>query len=158
MSAREILAHRQKIENIFKKVDTLPKDVEIQSHWAKYLCVLISGYLEKSIRMLYSNYARNTANANVARFVDNNLKSFQNPKMEKILDIARSFNPEWETQLRSATEGELKDAIDSIVSNRHLIAHGLDVGLTIIRIRNYYERASKIVDLIEKLCKGEKVS
>jgi len=157
MSKIEVFRQKQRLDSLFQMAKKIPGDVEVQSHWAKYLCVLASGYLEHSIRTLYSNYAKTTASPNVARFVDNSLKSFQNPKMEKILEIARSFSPDWESQLKKATEGELKDSVDSIVSNRHLIAHGCDVGITYSRIQQYYGNAVKVVELVEKLCDGKMV-
>ena len=42
--------------------------------------------------------------------------------MAKIYDVARAFDVAWETQLRVETEGKLKDAIESIMANRHNIA------------------------------------
>ncbi|GAF83742.1 unnamed protein product [marine sediment metagenome] len=72
--------------------------------------------------------------------------------MGKILDLTRAFNPQWANQLEAATEGQLKDAVNSVVANRNQIAHGRDVGITYVRIKNYYEDVVEVVDLIEKMC------
>ncbi len=149
----DVYSYKQRLDVLFALVQELPEDPpEVRSHWARYLCVITSGFLETSVRALYLEYARRKAHANVANFVDSELSGFQNPKMDKILDLARRFSPEWEADLRAETDGERKDAVDSIVSNRHNIAHGRNVGITYASIRQYYERALDVVDLIEKQC------
>ena len=72
--------------------------------------------------------------------------------MEKIASLAGSFSPQWESELRIATEGELKDAVDSIVANRNRIAHGEDVGITYGRVHEYYKRIVHVVELVERQC------
>jgi hypothetical protein len=72
--------------------------------------------------------------------------------MDRILGLTRSFNPEWEDRLRTATEGELKESGDSIVANKNSIAHGENVGITYGRIRRYYDNAVKVVGMLERQC------
>jgi glycerol dehydrogenase-like iron-containing ADH family enzyme len=72
--------------------------------------------------------------------------------MEKICQLTGSFDQNWEMALRRATEGEIKDAIDSIVHNRHKIAHGEDVGLSYVTMRRYFENAVKLIELLEAQC------
>lgn len=91
--------------------------------------MLVSGFLETSLQILYYQYAKDKAAPFVANYVDAQLGRFQNPNMDRILALTRSFSPDWATGLRAATEGEIKDSIDSIVANRHKIAHGESVGI-----------------------------
>jgi len=51
--------------------------------------------------------------------------------------------------MESFVAGERKDAVDSVVANRHQIAHGQDVGLTLIRIMGYYAHVSETIDFLE---------
>ena len=88
----------------------------------------------------------------IANFVEEQLRDFRNPKMEKILEIARMFSPKWEEDIRKASEGEKKDAIDSIVANRNRIAHGEDVSITFSRINNYYANVIKFIELMNNRC------
>jgi hypothetical protein len=152
MKTLEALRYKQRLDNLFQQISAFSGNIELQSQWARYLCILVSGFVETSICAIYGEFARKTASPYVANFVKCELDSFQNPKMGKILDLARAFNPLWADELATATEGELKDAVDSIVANRNQIAHGRDVGITYIRMKNYYERAIKVVDLVEKIC------
>jgi len=148
----EIVRYQQRLDNLFNRIAIFWEDIELQSHWARYLCILTSGFLEVSVRAIYAQYATTKAAPYIANFVDSQLKGFQNPKMEKILELTRMFNPEWEERLKTATEGELKDAVDSIVANRNKIAHGESVGITYARIHRYYENAVKVVELIDNQC------
>ncbi|NET00416.1 MAG: hypothetical protein F6K62_00870 [Sphaerospermopsis sp. SIO1G2] len=153
MKNTEVIRAKQKLDNVFAKIAQLPEDdIELKSHWARYLCILVSGFLETSVRAIYSEYAKKVSNRNVANFVERKLTDLQNPKMEKILQLTGAFNSEWESNLRIATEGELKDAINSIVANRNNIAHGQDVGITYIRIKEYYEKAVQVINIIENQC------
>ncbi|MFQ5949777.1 MAG: HEPN domain-containing protein [Nitrospiria bacterium] len=152
MRTIEIVRYQQRLDRLFKQIEAFSGDAELQSHWARYLCVLVSGFLENSVRAIYRQYSRKKAAPYVANYVDAQLKGFQNPKMEKILELTKLFSSEWESELRSVTQGEPKDAVDSIVANRHRISHGEFVGVTFTRICDYYKNAIKVIELIEKQC------
>ena len=152
MKTLEAVRHRQRLDNLFAQISAFSGDAELQSQWARYLCVLVSGFLEVSICAIYNQFARQKASPYVANYVESELRYFQNPKMSKIVELTRAFNPQWASELETVAEEEMKTAVDSIVANRNQIAHGEDVGITYTRIKNYYERAIKVVDLIEKIC------
>ena len=149
MSLIEITRQRQRLDELFQKARTLP-DAEVQSHWSRYLCVLVSGFLENSIRITYTEYARKRAHSSVADFVESRLRQFQNPKMGTILDLAGGFSQEWRQRLERDTDGRLSESINSIVGNRHKIAHGESVGLTLQTLVQYYGDALKVVDLLRQ--------
>ncbi len=65
MSLVEITRQRQRLDDLFQKAKNLP-DAEAQSHWSRYLCVLVSGFLENSVRITYTEYARKRANSFVS--------------------------------------------------------------------------------------------
>jgi len=152
MNTLEAVRYKQRLDNLFGQISVFSGNPELQSQWARYLCVLVSGFLEISICAIYGEFARRTASPYVANFVKYELGSFQNPKMGKILDLTRAFNPQWANQLEVATEGQLKDAVNSVVANRIQIAHGRDVGITYARIKGYYEDVIQVVNLIEGMC------
>lgn len=152
MKNQGIRSNKQKLDYLFEKVTAFSADTYLQSHWASYLCILVSGFLETSVRIIYREYAKDKATEQVANFVVRKLEDFQNPKMEKILQLTGLFSTEWANDLRIETEGELKDAVDSIANNRNKIAHGDSVGISYSQIKSYYERAIKVIELIENQC------
>lgn len=149
---REVLRYRRRLDHLFGQIAVLSEDHELQAQWARYLCILVSGFLEVSVRAIYGEYARNKAVPYVANFVDSQLEFFRNPKMGSILDLTGAFSREWEEKLRDATEGQLKTAVDSVVANRHRISHGEDVGITYTRIKEYYASVLKVVEIIDEQC------
>lgn len=155
MKNREVVRYKKKLDYLFAKISILTEDPEISSHWASYLCILVSGFLEVSVRSIYSQYAKDKAAPLVANYVEKQLSNFQNPSMEKILKVVGNFNPGWVSTLEKIVEGEIKDAVVSIVATRNKIAHGENVGITYIKIKAYYQCAVKLVELLEKQCDGE---
>lgn len=155
MTNPHVNSFRDRLDSLFDRIEGFHGDMELQAHWARYLCVLCSGYLEEAVRTIYGTHVRSHTHSHVANYVETTLQGFQNPNMEKILKLTGAFKPEWRRKLESETEGELKDAVDSIVANRHLIAHGRNVGLTYATVKSYYTRAKKVISLIERNCEGE---
>lgn len=145
---RELVAARDRINGLLAKVAEID-DAEMQAHWARYLCVLVCGFLEVAVADLFTEYAENRADVRVARFVAKHLRRFQNPKMAKILAVVGEFSTEWRDEIDAATNGRLADAVNSVVANRHLIAHGRNVGITYVRIKDYFASVIKVVELID---------
>jgi hypothetical protein len=78
------------------------------------------------------------------------LRTVQNPNAEKITIIARSFDVHWASALEKfLEENGRKDAIDSVMNNRHQIAHGKDVGITIPQVSEYLEKSIEVLEFIE---------
>lgn len=48
MMTRELVAARDRITNLLAKVAEID-DAEMQSHWARYLCALVCGFLEVAV-------------------------------------------------------------------------------------------------------------
>lgn len=151
MSLIEITRQTQRLDDLFQKAKTLP-DLELQSHWSRYLCVLVSGFLENSVRLTYTEYARTRAEPFVSDFVESRLRKFQNPNMEAILALTGGFSRGWRERLEKATSGQLRESVNSIVRNRHKIAHGESVVLTLHTLVQYYKDALKVVDLLRQQC------
>lgn len=146
------LQRKQNLDKLFENVKKFKDDEEIAAHLSRYLCVLVSGYIEVSVREIVYTYAQNKSHEYVANFVQSNLKRLRNPKMENILQLVGSFSQTWRDSIQKSVEGELKDAVDSVVSNRNQIAHGGDVGITYGQINYYYNKSVEVIKLLERLC------
>lgn len=150
MKNKKIVSHKQKLDAIFAKTKDLQDDPELIAHWSKYLCVLVSGFVEASVRTLIAEYTTKRSAPEIAHFVGSKLKMFTNAKMSKILDLIEEFGLVYREQFANSINDELKDAVDSVVSNRHLIAHGQDVGIGIATIKQYYQSVVTVVEELEK--------
>ncbi len=155
MINHKLTSQIERLNDLFRKVDSAcGSDIEMRSHWAKYLCVLSAGFLENAIEEVFSDFARNAASKPVADFSMSALSKIQNPNMTKFLDIAKSFKPEWAVALEAYVDQDgRREAINSIIKNRHEIAHGKYSGITISQIKQYLEKAIDVVEFIDKQCK-----
>ena len=159
MICQVAIKDKKKLDQVFKDTDELLReinrhsiDLEMQSHLAKYLCVLVSGFLERSVRAILHDYVKAKSAPAISKYVEDQLQFFYNPKTNKILELVGAFSPNWRTSLETAIEDEVRDALDTIVENKNKIAHGRDSQITFVGIRAYYGRAAEILDLLEQHC------
>jgi hypothetical protein len=151
-----ISSHRQKIDALFNKVSSI-SDLADQGEWSRYLCILVSGYIEESLRILLETYSENHAAPYIQNFVCKEIERITNCKTNRVIDILCKFNPAWgndftnQIAAKSSITNEIKDSIDSIVTTRHAIAHGKSIGLSYSRVLNYYKNVKKAVEVLENI-------
>jgi hypothetical protein len=151
-----ILAHRQRIDHLFKK-GAFFTEPEIQSEWSKYLCILVSGFIEESLRVLLEKYCENKASPNIQKFITKQIGNITNCKTDRIRQILGEFSLNWESKFtnkireESKIDGEIKNAIDSVIINRHKIAHGKSIGMSYSNISDYYNHVEKAVEILEEI-------
>ena len=84
MRSVKVAREQQRLDNMFAKINEIqrisPDDLDLQAHWARYLCILVSGFLENSISTIYIEYTKKKATPQIASFVEKELEKFQNPK------------------------------------------------------------------------------
>jgi hypothetical protein len=109
--------------------------------------------MENAIKEIYSEYARRCSNDNVASYVSKSLDRIRNPNAEMFLQTANAFQQQWKTNLEAfIAENGRKDALDSIMANRHLIVHGRECGISVVRIKEYLGRSVEVLNFIEGQC------
>ena len=154
MNNQEVSRQIQKLKALFNRTSEVSaQEVEIQAHWAKYLCVLSAGLLENGLYELYADFCRRAASPPVVGFANRFLSRIQNPKTGKFMEVASSFKNAWGEELKSFVENEgRKEAIDAIMAHRHRIAHGKDSDITIVRLKVYLGKAIDVLEFIERQC------
>ena len=121
--------------------------------YAKYLCVLVSGLLERSVETLLYDYALRTAAPQVSEYVSSTLQRVGIIDEESLLALIGRFSEDWKAELRDFLTPERSSALNSIRGNRNNIAHGRDSSLTYHDISNYYESAKETIRYLEALLK-----
>lgn len=127
-------------------------DIETQSDYARFLCILVTGYLEKAVAELVMEHARRSGGPTLQRYVELNTQRFTNATSKKLKSLLGSFNPDWERKLDTVLADEFKDAVDSLLGVRHMIAHGGSASITLSRVADYYKRIQHVIDEIADLC------
>lgn len=148
MATYSIATHKARLDAAFVRAGNI-EDLQAQADLACYLCVLVAGYLEQAARHILGDFAARKAHPSIARFAERRLGAFTNANSRKLCDLVGDFDAQFRERMEDFVSGERKDAIDSVIANRHQIAHGRDVGLTIFRISAYYNHVLDTVAFLE---------
>jgi hypothetical protein len=147
----KIHSEKQRLDDTFKRAAAVT-DMELSADLARYLCVLVSGFLERAAVEILLEYTRLHSDPSVHKYVGSELNRFTNAKTQKLLDIFGRFDTNWHKDLTIHLVDERKAAVDSVVAIRHSIAHGTSVGVTMATAKRYYERVKEVVDHLADLC------
>jgi hypothetical protein len=112
------------------------------------------GYIENSVQELLRRYTDERSPAQVSNYVSSQLKFFQSAKAENITALIAAFDKQWEASLKTFidSDDERRAAINSVVGNRHRIAHGLDVSVTINQLAEWYPKIKDVITHLKELC------
>jgi hypothetical protein len=128
--------------------------LRVQSYLAKYLTVYLSGIYEESIEQIIKEYSTRSGHSEIENYIAKQVdRSFRNPDMSAIYDLIGKFNTQWSTELKGLDD-QYKDAINSIVANKNLIAHGNSSTLTIRDVKDFHFRATVVIEKIDHLFLG----
>jgi hypothetical protein len=144
----------QRVDALVQRVSSAAQgspSPEFQADLTYYICIVTSGFLERSLRSIFYEYARKRARPFVANYVEDHLKLFRNPDLERIFQLLGAFNPDWRSKLEAQTKGQIQIAINSVVGQRHRIAHGESVSLNLGSMLGYYKSIVKFVRIVDDL-------
>jgi len=148
----EVERQRQRLDATFNRAAGVQGEAELLSDFARYLCVLVSGFLEQAVVELVLEHVRTHSQPSIQRHVERRLRQFTNAKANRLINLLGSFDPDWRKQLENYLVDEHKDAVDGIVDLRNTISHGRFAGVTMVRVQDYYSRVKNVVDHIADLC------
>lgn len=146
----EVLRRKQKLEGIFAMVDGASLSGELASHYARYLCVLVSGHIEQSAKELVMQYVRLRSEQRVTRLVGRQLNRVRNLDQESLKALIDNLDAEWWPTIESGYPDELA-AFDSVVAVRNSISHGGDGGITLATIKQYFAQVSTVLSALSDL-------
>lgn len=155
MQNRNLTTQLQRLNELFKRVNSAcGSDIEMQSHWAKYMCVLCAGFLENAVTEIYGDFVKGASSQPVANFAEYILSKTQNPKASKFVEISAKFKKNWGDSLETFLDDNgRKEAINAIMTNRHLIAHGKTSYITIVQVKDYLKKSVEVIEFIENQCR-----
>jgi len=142
---------RLRLDATLARAPLATADIEVQSDFAKYFCVLVSGFLENAIIALILDVAQKRSAPEIALFVERQLDHWTNPSCGKIIQLIGNFSPDWRISMEEYLVDERKDAVNSLVALRHKIAHGESVGTSLGQVKNYYTTGLEVVNFVADL-------
>jgi len=148
---QEVHRLKQRLEATLARAPLSTVDLEVQSDFAKYFCILVSGFFENALIALILDVAQNRSAPEIVLFVERQLDYWTNPNSEKIFQLFGNFNPEWRSALENYIVDDKKAAVNSLVALRNKIAHGESVGTSLSQIKSYYITVLDIIDFVANL-------
>jgi len=147
----EVSRLQKRLENTLKRAPKPTEDSELQADFAKYFCVLVSGFFENAIIALVLDVAQKRSAPEVALFVERQLYYWTNPNCEKISQLLGNFSPDWRVATEEYLVDERKAAVNSLIALRHKIAHGESVGTSLAQVKDYYAAVLDVINFITNL-------
>lgn len=134
----------EEVDRLFERARAQP-DLEVQSDYARYLVVRVSGLLERAIEEIVITHTEAQASTSVTAHVMWRMKVFQNPSVERILQLAGSFNKQWGVTLKEQVTTEEREALGSLGTQRNQVAHGGTSTISLGQVAGFYEHAKTLL-------------
>lgn len=148
---RELARRHDQLRDLLART-RLVEDLEMRSHWGRYLCVLVAGFIEQAFVEIYCNMVARAARPEVVRYAQWSLRQIQNPKPTRFLDVTRTFDGTWANRLAEFFgKNGRKEAVESIMTQRHSIAHGGDSGITVAQVEQHLKRSVEVLNYLERV-------
>lgn len=146
MNGRAEVARLQKrLDATFSRMPSSSNDLEVQADYAKYLCVLVSGFFECAIVALVLDHVERKSSEQVMSFAEGQLDRWTNPNVEKITNLFGAFSADWRERILAHLVDQRKDSINGLVALRHKIVHGESVGTSLSQIKTHYQTICQVV-------------
>ncbi|MGZ9669545.1 HEPN domain-containing protein [Pseudomonas sp. GNP014] len=131
------------------KIDIM--ETELRADFARHLCVLVSGFLDQTIKNFTTEYVKKRASPQITHYVSGSIKNLTNLKSTKLSTHLLSFDESWRVDIEKLISDERKEAIDSLVTLRHGIAHGQPGDVSLARVKGYYNEIVKVIQGIKAI-------
>ena len=90
----EVNRLRNRLKAVFGRAGSLGNaDPKIQSDYARYLCVIVSGFVETAVEELAIEHCRKRSNVSVFNYASTQLGRIQNLNGQKLLQLISQWFP-----------------------------------------------------------------
>lgn len=151
---REVEMHRRRINATFERaarVKGIPDTDEIHADYARFLCVLVSGWIEKAVAYLVLAYADGKCPRQVCSHLEASLKRLTNVTSDRLLVTMGTLDKGWRDELEALLTDEQSTALNSIVGLRNDIAHGGGSSLSLSGVTAYWDATQAALEHFEAL-------
>lgn len=143
----EVRRLEQVLQGRIAVVEGAKLDGELSANYARYLCILVAGFAEQSLKALLTEHARTKASSSVHRYVEQNVNRVWGINQIKLKDALDGFDLDWYPTLTTGMEQEIS-SLQSVGKLRDNISHGNDGGITLLTMKQY---SADVIKLIRKL-------
>ena len=135
------------------------EELEIRAHWAKYNCVLISGFIEQAVKEIFLEHASAEGSTRLRNYIEGTWPNSRNMRCDTIREILRYCDVDWATDFEAwLSNSEKKKEINEIIRWRNDIAHGKEANTTNVTLQSVDQKfhiACDLVDFVEDLLRPD---
>ena len=139
-----------RIDDVFERAVGFGDEPDVQADYARYLCVLVTGFLEQAVVRVILDYVNALGDPSLSRYVAETLRRPGSMYAQDIIHLVGSFSEDWRTQLTEKLTTRHREAIGSVYASRNKIAHGEDVDLAYRQVRGDYDLVREAIDFLEE--------
>lgn len=133
----------------------MASELQFASHWAKCNCVLISGFIEQSIREIFLEFAFARTTPHLQSCIERTWPRSRNMWSEEIRQILGHFDSEWADGFDKWLQvPNRKKEINEIAGWRNAVAHGDEFyarNIALSSVQEKFRIACDLIDYLEKL-------
>ena len=130
-------------------------DPQIATLLHRYICILLSANIDKSILILLSEFGRTHGSAEIARFIAKKYQRGTNYNTERVIQTLNLFDPSWGDKFSRAVDStQVKEQLDSLYGLRNSISHGEQVTVSRPSLDGYFTTHTKVIALIKEIVLG----
>jgi hypothetical protein len=142
------------IKILFSKSSLFNEDPESLVNWSKFICIIISGFVENTIKVIFNDYVNGTSHGGTNKFAASKISKINNPKFEAVCQLVGSFNPQWREELMLhdlSRDNKLSNSLNAVMIQRHQIAHGKykSSDITRMRLTDYFSNVVLLLEYLE---------
>lgn len=153
-TVREVAHRRRVIDSTLSRARALATHADapaLQADYARHICVLVSGFVERAVAELIVAYAEDKAARPIKSYLDATLSRVNNLDKDRLLRVIGALDASWADSLDSFIDDKRQAALNSIVGLRNDIAHGGGGSLSLRGVEQYWLSVQEIVDHVEQL-------
>jgi hypothetical protein len=140
----------QRIERVYELLSVQRPDEYLVSVIAAQICIMQSGILENILKEVFSEYCDRRSCVEVASYMKKGIAGIRNPRADRIEDLVGGFSNKWKSDLEVYwADNEVRAHVNSVISNRHLLAHGRTTAITISQTKEWLKSIKKLADFME---------
>lgn len=129
-------------------------DDEVKAHLSRYLCIRVSGIVESAIKLIFQSYVDGKCPQCVASYTNKHIQKINNVASEKISNLLGSFSLDWKDKYDNFVDGQRESSLNSIVSQRHNLAHNFNNNsISLNQVKTYYGDIKEIIEFLRNQIK-----
>ncbi|WP_144474215.1 HEPN domain-containing protein [Bacillus pumilus] len=162
IEARQILANCKDELNVIKKFINEDKFNSKNPYLVKYCVIRVSGSIETAFKTIVADAFDFNATEKVRNFVEKEIReSSKNPSYSNMCSLLKKIDNSWNEKFKESVNEEkrrdtsLLSSLESLNEARNSFAHGKNTTVTMDGVLLYFEKASKIIEILDSVVKND---